>query len=152
MENTMKHTDTIETIATTTEETAFLLPETDDPEYNRNAKEHNINYCLRKIDEIGKEIQTINNALCTIQTAPTSCPGDEPANAAAAVIRAREETYRKKIDFYRDMIDRFLPPKKDADQENERRKQYLDWIKCIIYDNEWDLTTEDLVKLYREFQ
>ena len=152
VENTMKHTDTIETDATTTEETAFLLPETDDPEYNRNAKEHNINYCLRKIDEIGKEIQTINNALCTIQTAPTSCPGDEPANAAAAVIRAREETYRKKIDFYRDMIDRFLPPKKDEKTESARRQQYLDWIIDVVNGGDRELDTSDLIKLYKEFQ
>lgn len=60
MENTMMNTlDANEPKTPDSENPAFLLPETDDPEYNRNAKEYNINYCLKKIDEIGKETETI---------------------------------------------------------------------------------------------
>lgn len=153
MENTMKHTDdTIKTTAPHTEENAFLLPETDDPECIRFTNQHNVNYCLKKIDEIGKETETIKDALIVIQELESSAGSpDEPANAVAAVIRAREETNQKKIDFYRDMIDRFLPPKKDEKAEHERRKEYLDWITDTLIGSDMAYEILDLVKLYREF-
>ena len=153
MENTMKHTDdTIKTTAPHTEETAFLLPETDDPECIRFTNQHNVNYCLKKIDEIGKETETIKDALIVIQELESSAGSpDEPANAVAAVIRAREETIQKKIDFYRDMIDRFLPPKKDEKAEHERRKEYLDWITNTLIGSDMAYEILDLVTLYREF-
>ncbi|MBQ7365199.1 MAG: hypothetical protein IJW46_06345 [Clostridia bacterium] len=154
MENTMKHTDTIETTAPQTEENAFLLPETDDPECIRFTNQHNINYCLKKIDELSKETESIETAIRSIASLDVGVgtSAEEQAEAISDIVLKREETIQKKIDFYRDMIDRFLPPKKDEKAENERRKEYLDWIKCIIYDNEWEMSIEDLVKLYREFQ
>ena len=157
MENTMKHTDTIETNAPTTEETAFLLPETDDPECITLTNQHHINYCLKKIDEIGKETESLVTAIKSIASldvvvTPNGNNAEAQTDAIAQIFGSREITNQKKIDFYRDMIDRFLPPKKDADQESARRKEYLDWIRGMIDDNAWVLTIEELVKLYREFQ
>ena len=157
MENTMKHTDdTIETTAPHTEENAFLLPETDDPECIRFTNQHNVNYCLKKIDEIGKEIETIETAIKAIASldvvmTPVGSSAEEQAKAIADIIRKREETIQKKIDFYRDMIDRFLPPKKDEKAEHERRKQYLGWISETLIESGREYEISDLVKLYREF-
>lgn len=159
MENTMMNTlDANEPKISDSENPAFLLPETDDPEYNRNAKEYNINYCLKKIDEIGKETETIKEAFYTLQgmdvssATPAGGSADESAKAVATVIRTREETNQKKIDFYRDMIDRFLPPKKDLGREQERREQYLNWVSDIICNSDREPNPEDLIKLYKEFQ
>ena len=157
VENTMKHTDTIETDATTTEETAFLLPETDDPECITFTNQHNINYCLKKIDEIGKETESLVTAIRSIASldvviTPNGNNAEAQADAIAQIFGSREITHQKKIDFYRDMIDRFLPPKKDEKTESARRQQYLDWIIDVVNGGDRELDTSDLIKLYKEFQ
>ena len=154
MENTMKHTDdTIKTTAPHTEENAFLLPETDDPECIRFTNQHNINYCLKKIDEIGKETESIETAIRSIASLDVGVgtSAEEQAEAISDIVLKREETIQKKIDFYRDMIDRFLPPKKDEKAEHERRKEYLDWITNTLIGSDMAYEILDLVKLYREF-
>lgn len=83
---------------------------------------------------------------------PAGGSADESAKAVATVIRTREETNQKKIDFYRDMIDRFLPPKKDLGREQVRREQYLNWVRDIILNSDREPNPEDLIKLYKEFQ
>ena len=158
MENTMKHTDdTIETTAQTVEENKILLPETDDPECIRFTNAHNINYCLKKIDEIKQETESIESVVKSIASIESlACPSggtaEGQAKAILEVFRLREETNQKKIDFYRDMIERFLPAKKDPKLEQERRQQYLKWLKDIFEDGDWELDTSDLIKLYKEFE
>ena len=163
MENTVNNIE--ETVVTAeaakkaeaAEEKAFILPETDDPECISFCNQHNINYCLKKIDEIGNESESIITAVKAIASldvvmTPVGSSAEEQAKAIADIIRKREETNQKKIDFYRDMIDRFLPPKKDEKAENERRRQYLDWITDTLIGSDMPYEITDLVKLYREFQ
>ena len=163
MENTVNNIE--ETVVTAeatkkseaAEEKAFILPETDDPECISFSNQHNINYCLKKIDEIGNESESIITAVKAIASldvvmTPVGSSAEDQAKAIADIMRKREETNQKKIDFYRDMIDRFLPPKKDEKAENERRKQYLDWITDTLVGSDMAYEVSDLVKLYQEFK
>ena len=157
MENTVKNIEETQITTESTEEKAFLMPETNDPACISFCNEHNINYCLRKIDEIGNDSESIITAVKAIASldvvmTPVGSAAEDQAKAIADIMHKREETNQKKIDFYRDMIDRFLPPKKDEKAENERRKQYLDWITDTLVGSDMAYEVSDLVKLYQEFK
>ena len=157
MENTVKHIEETTVTTESTEEKAFILPETNDPECISFCNEHNLNYCLKKIDEIGSDLESIITAVKAIASldvvmTPVGSSAEDQAKAIADIVRKREETNQKKIDFYRDMINRFLPPQKDENAENARRKEYLDWITDTLIGSDMAYEITDLVKLYREFQ
>lgn len=108
-------------------------------------------YALEQIEKITNSTETISQALTTIanmRSEGTPCGGsaDEMAKAAADVIRCRETTNQKLIEFYSKMVDDLKPR---SETEKASRDEFMGWVRDCIGSAEAGMELPDFAKLWK---
>jgi hypothetical protein len=108
-------------------------------------------YALEQIEKIANSTKEISQALAAIanmDSEPTMNGGsaDAMAKAAADVIRCRETTNQKLIEFYSKMVDD-LKPKNEKDKAS--RDEFMGWVRDCIGSAEAGMELPDFAKLWK---
>lgn len=116
-----------------------------------NENKYTLAYALEQIEKISNSTQEISQALSTIasmESEATPCGGsaDAMAKAAADVVRCRETTNQKLIEFYSKMVDDLKPK---SESEKTSRDEFLTWVMNCIASQNPGTTLPDFEKLWK---
>ncbi|MBE6611869.1 MAG: hypothetical protein E7632_05210 [Ruminococcaceae bacterium] len=106
---------------------------------------YNLEYALEQIEKIAGNAQHIYESLKTLETVKPSnspdCAGEETAKAVADVIRCRETTNQRLIEFYSKMVEDLKPR-----SEMDKQAQFLAWVKECTTGQKFDDPVRDLTE------
>lgn len=131
-----------------------LTAETTTAKELASTEKYSLGYALNQIEKIANETSHILGALSSIasmESEGTPCGGsaDEMAKATAEVIRCRETTNQKLIEFYTKMVDE-LKPKKEVVETD--RDKFLTWVKECVANMSPGASAPDYARLWKEIQ
>ena len=97
-------------------------------------EKYSLGYALDMIERIATDTEHIYHALNTLacmpnEPTPTGGAAEQPAKAAAEIVRCRETTNQKLLEFYRQMVDDLKPRAAKAEGEDKVRQQFLNFVR-----------------------
>ncbi len=108
-------------------------------------EKYTLSYALEMIEKISSDTYHIQETVRALSAVESRGPGDivgaEKAKAAMEIVRCRETTYQKLIDFYSKMVDDLKPRSEVAEQA-----QFLEWVRSCIKDVKFDDPVRDLTE------
>ena len=110
-------------------------------------------YALEQIERIAKDTEHIYRAISELgnlenEGVPTGGSADNVARGLADVVRCRETTAQKLIDFYAKMYED-LKPRSQAQAAS--RVEFMEWVRSCIAASEPGIDLPDFEKLWKIF-
>ena len=108
-------------------------------------EKYTLSYALEMIEKIAENDKYLGETIRALEAVESKGPGDivgaEKAKAAADIVRCRETTNQKLIEFYSKMADD-LKPRSRYDE----KAQFLEWVRSCIKDVKLDDPVRDLTE------
>ena len=102
-------------------------------------------YAMEMIEKIAVNDQYLIETIHALGEVESKGPGDivgaEKAKAASEIVRCRETTNQKLIEFYSKMVNDLRPRR-----ESDDRAQFLDWVRSCTKDVKFDDPVRDLTE------
>ena len=117
-------------------------------------EKYSLAYALDQLERIANDTSAVMEALKTIASlenegTPTGGSAEALAKAAAEVIRCRETTNQKLIEFYRGMVDDLKPKKESCGSDRDR---FLGCVKECSASLKPGAEAPDYARLWKEIQ
>lgn len=127
-----------------TENTAVETPATE---------KYNYEYALRQIELITNQVDHIHLAISNLgalhnEATPTGGSAESVAHGIADVVRCRETTAQKLIDFYAKMYDDLKPR---TPMQTANRVEFMEWVRSCIASSEPGMNLPDFERLWNIF-
>lgn len=120
---------------------------------NASCEKYSLAYALDMIERIATETEHIYRALDTIaalpnEATPTGGSAEAPAKAAADIVRCRETTSQKLLDFYGQMVKELKPSNESAKDEAKLRGDFLAFVRDTTVCADSGATLPDFEKIW----
>ena len=117
-------------------------------------EKYSLGYAMDMIERIATETEHIYHALNTIASLPNEATpmggsAEEPAKAAADVVRCRETTNQKLLEFYRQMVNDLKPKLPKTEGEDKMRQQFLNFVRDTTAAAEPGTVLPDFEKIWQ---
>ena len=108
-------------------------------------------YALKQIERIAVETQHIHQAIAELgslenEGVPTGSSADAIAHGIADVVRCRETTAQRLIDFYERMYFDLAPL---SESLKEERAEFLDWVRDCVSETIAGATLPDFERIWK---
>ena len=116
-------------------------------------EQYTYEYALKQIEQITNQIDHIQNAISALghlhnEGTPVGGSAESVAHGIADVVRCRETTAQKLIDFYARMYED-LKPRNQVQAAN--RAEFMEWVRSCIAASEPGIDLPDFEKLWKIF-